>query len=98
MEVEMAHLLIKHKVKDYPSWKKVFDGFIETRRAGGEKSFQIMHPQNDANNLLGIFEWDTLENAQKFANSSELKEVMGNAGVIDQPEVYFLEEYAAGKV
>ena len=94
----MAHLLIKHKVKDYPSWKKVFDGFIETRKAGGEKSFQIMHPKNDANNLLGIFEWDTLENAQKFANSSELKEVMGNAGVIDQPEVYFLEEYAAGKV
>jgi len=94
----MAHLLIKHKVKDYSSWKKVFDGFIETRRAGGERSYKIMHPQNDANNLLGIFEWDTLENAKKFANSSELKDTMGNAGVIEQPEVYFLEEYTAGKV
>ena len=94
----MAHLFIKHKVKDYPAWKNVFDGFIETRRASGEKSYQIMHPQNDANNLLGIFEWDSLENAKKFDNSSELKEVMGNAGVIEQPEVYFLEEYTAGKV
>ena len=94
----MAHLLIRHKVKDYPAWKKVFDGFIETRRAGGEKSYQIMHPQNDANNLLGIFEWDNLENAKKFANSSELKEAMGNAGVLEKPEVYFLEEYSAGKL
>ena len=57
-----------------------------------------MHPQNDANNLLGIFEWDNLENAKKFANSSELKEAMGNAGVIEKPEVYFLEEYSAGKL
>jgi len=98
MEVEMAHLFIKHKVKDYPVWKKVFDGFIDTRKAGGEKNYRIFHPENDANNLLGIFEWTNIENAKKFANSSELKEAMGNAGVIEQPEVYFLEEYTAGKV
>ena len=94
----MAHLFIKHKVKDYPSWKKVFDGFIETRRVGGEKSYQILHPENDGNNLLAIFEWDNLANAKKFAGSSELKEAMSNAGVIGQPEVYFLEEYPNGKV
>jgi heme-degrading monooxygenase HmoA len=98
MEVIMAHLIIKHKVKDYPSWKKVFDGFIETRRNGGEKSYQILHPENDGNDLLAIFEWDNLENAKKFANSSELKEAMGNAGVLEKPEVYFLEEYSAGKL
>jgi heme-degrading monooxygenase HmoA len=94
----MAHLIIKHKVKDYNVWKKVFDGFIDTRKAGGEKSYQILHPENEADNLLAIFEWDNLENARKFTSSSELKEVMGSAGVVEQPEVYFLEEYAAGKV
>jgi hypothetical protein len=94
----MAQLLIKHKVKDYPSWKKVFDGFIETRRASGEKSYKIMHPENDGNDLLAIFEWDNLENAKKFVGSSELKQSMSNAGVIGQPEVYFLEEYTNGKV
>ncbi len=93
----MAHLLIKHKVKDYNVWKKVFDGFINTRKAAGEKSYHILHPESEADNLLAIFEWDNLENARKFTNSSELKEVMGSAGVIGQPEVYFLEEYGAGK-
>jgi len=94
----MAHLFIKHKVKDYTAWKKVFDGFIETRKAGGEKSYQILHPDNDPNNLLAIFEWDSLENARRFTGSSELKNAMSNAGVIEQPEVYFLEEHAVGTV
>jgi hypothetical protein len=84
----MTQLLIKHKVKDYPSWKKVFDGFIETRRASGEKSYKIMHPENDGNDLLAIFEWDNLENAKKFVGSSELKQTMSNAGVIGQPTGY----------
>jgi hypothetical protein len=94
----MAHLFIKHKVKDYPAWKKVFDGFIENRKAGGEKSYQILHPDNDPNNLLAIFEWDSLENARQFAGSSGLKNAMSNAGVIEQPEIYFLEEHAVGTV
>ena len=94
----MTRLLIKHKVQDYPSWKKVFDGFKETRRAGGEKSYQILHPENEGNNLLAFFEWDSINNAKKFVNSPELQEAMHNAGVVGQPEVYFLEEYANGTV
>ncbi len=94
----MAHLLIKHKVKDYPVWKKVFDGFIDTRRASGEKTYQILHTDDDSNKLVSFFEWDSLENAKKFTGSSELKEAMGKAGVVEKPEIYFLEEYAAGKV
>jgi hypothetical protein len=94
----MAHLFVRHKVKDYPAWKKVFDGFIGTRRSGGEKNYQIFHPDNEANNVLALFEWDNIENAKKFAHSSELKEAMGNAGVVEQPEIYFLEEYSQGKV
>jgi heme-degrading monooxygenase HmoA len=94
----MAHLLIKHKVKDYPQWKKVFDEFKGTRKAGGEKSYEIFHPEDDPKNVLAIFEWDTLANAKKFVGSSELKQAMSNAGVEEKPEVYYLERYAEGKV
>lgn len=94
----MAHLLIRHKVKDYPAWKKIFDGFIDTRRASGEKSYQLFHPDDDPNNLVAFFEWDTLDNAKKFVSGKELKEAMGNAGVVERPEVYFLEKYTNGKV
>ena len=94
----MANLFIRHKVKDYTAWKATFDGFIETRRAGGEKSHQIFHPDDDPNNLLLLFEWDSLANARAFMTNPELKEAMGEAGVIEAPEAYFLEEYERGKV
>jgi len=94
----MAHLLIRHKVKDYSTWKAAFDSFIETRRAGGEQSWQILHPDDDPNNLVVLFEWDSLDNARSFMANPELKKAMGEGGVIEQPEAYFLEEYDRGTV
>ncbi|UCH66248.1 MAG: hypothetical protein JSW63_03710 [Ignavibacterium sp.] len=92
----MAHLFIKHKVADYTAWKKTFDEFVETRRAGGEKSFQILHPENEPNNLYLMFEWDSIANAQKFLDSSELKNAMQEAGVTEEPQISFLNEYDKG--
>ena len=59
----MAHVFVKHKVADFSTWKEIFDAFVETRHAGGEKSFQILHPDNDPNYLFLMFEWDSLQNA-----------------------------------
>ena len=92
----MTYLFIRHKVKNYGSWKSAFDRFIETRRSGGEKSYQIFHPSDDINNLYLIFEWNNLENAKKFIESPQLKEAMQKAGVIEAPEIHFLEEVAHG--
>jgi antibiotic biosynthesis monooxygenase (ABM) superfamily enzyme len=92
----MAHLFVKHKVADYNTWKATFDAFVETRRAGGEKSFQILHPDNEPNNLLLMFEYDNLENARSFMNSEELKNAMQKAGVIEEPQINFLNELDKG--
>ncbi|MDH3492947.1 MAG: antibiotic biosynthesis monooxygenase [Acidobacteriota bacterium] len=93
----MANMLIRHRVDDYDAWKKVFDEFIDTRRAAGEKSWRIWRTDDDANNLVLLFGWDTIENAKAFFASAELKATMENAGVAEPPEVYFLEEVNRGK-
>jgi hypothetical protein len=92
----VAHLLIRHKVKDYAAWKATFDEFIETRRAGGEKSWQIWHPQDDPSNLVVLFEWDSIGNARAFLANPDLKGAMEAGGVVEPPEAYFLEEYDRG--
>ena len=94
----MAHLLVRHKVKDYTAWKAVFDAFIETRRASGEKSWQIWHPDDDPNNLLLLFEWDSLDNARTFMANPVLKGAMEEGGVIEPPDAYYLEDYDRGTV
>jgi L-rhamnose mutarotase len=92
----MYYIISRHKVNDYQAWKKVFDNALSFRKAGGEKSYQIFQAENDKNNLFMIFEWDSLKNARKFFESSDLQKAMQQAGVLEKPDVYFLEELDRG--
>ena len=94
----MAHLFIRHQTKDYTVWKATFDGLAEIRRAGGEKTCRIFHPYDDPNNLVLFFEWDNLANARAFMANPDLKETIGEGGVSETSEAYFLEEYEQGDV
>jgi len=94
----MTVLRVKHRVRDYDSWKTAFDNFSETRRKGGEKSYRICHFENEPNNLDLTFEWDSEEKARSFFKSTELKETMEKAGVTEAPEIFFLTEVDKGKL
>jgi heme-degrading monooxygenase HmoA len=62
------------------------------RKRSGSKGGWILRNADDSNELVILFEWDSLENARRFANADDLREAMQQAGVADQPDVYFLEE------
>ena len=47
---------------------------------------------SDPNSLTLVFEWDSLDNARKYAQSPELKAAMEKAGVVGPPEIFFLNE------
>jgi len=53
----MVHVFIRHKVKDYGAWRRVFDGFAAERRAGGETAFKLASVSGEPNNLCLFFEW-----------------------------------------
>lgn len=88
----MASILIQHKVEDFVAWKKVFDSNAGLRTSFGEISVQIYQNSSDPNELTVINKWDSLANAQKFAQSPDLKAAMEKAGVIGHPEIFFLNE------
>lgn len=88
----MPYMLIRHKVKDYAKWKPVYDEHNATRKEAGSKGGRIFRKANDPDELIILFEWDSLDNAKKFAKSDDLKKRMQEAGVSDQPDIYFLEE------
>ena len=62
------------------------------RQSKGETSFKLYRVEGEPNNMLGIFEWDSLENAKAFFELAELKEKMKESGVVEEPEIYFLNE------
>ena len=88
----MAYLLIRHKVADYKKWKAVFDDASALRQTGGEKGGQILHLEGDPNNLLMLFEWESLEKGHQYVQSEDLRKAMQEAGVVEQPEILFLNE------
>ena len=94
----MTFVSVKHKVRDYKAWKSVFDNFGETRKSAGEKSFQICHEEDNPNDLNLMFEWDNDENARSFMTSSELKNTMQKAGVLEHPQIHFLKEVDSGEL
>lgn len=87
----MAITVVRHKVADYDAWKKVFDGFLEKRKAAGEQSFELMKTENE-NEIVGVFKFDSVENAKKFFDSDEIKAAMKEAGVTDEPSIYIGEK------
>jgi heme-degrading monooxygenase HmoA len=89
-------MLVRHSVKDYDTWKSVFDSVSDLRKRNGEKSYQILRQENGSKELVALFEWDSLDNARKYAASAELKEAMQRAGVTGKPEILFLEEASRG--
>ena len=88
----MASILVQFKVKDFAEWKNVFDSGADLRANNGELSNQIYRDASDPTSLTVINNWDSLENAQKFAQSPDLKAAMDRAGVTGPPSINFLNE------
>jgi heme-degrading monooxygenase HmoA len=88
----MSYPLIRLNVKDYAAWRTVFDEYASTRRTSGSHGGQLFRSAADPNEVLVLWEWDSLEAARAFFQSADLRETMQKAGVQGKPEVLFLEE------
>ena len=86
----MAHLLVRQKVEDYAKWKAAFDADAAVRAPNGSKGGHIFQSASDPNEVFILLQWDTMENLREFTQSAELKARMQRAGVVGQPEIYFL--------
>ena len=92
----MAFVVVRHRVNDYAAWKQAFTEAKGMRKAAGEEYYQIFQQEDDPNHVVGLFRWDSSENARKFFTSTELVDAMWQAGVADTPDIYHLEEVAQG--
>ena len=88
----MPYILVRHTVQDYAKWKTVYDEHGATRRANGSRGAQLFRSADNPNEMVILMEWDDLQKARQFAGSADLRQAMESAGVVDRPDVSFLEE------
>ena len=91
----MPHVLIIHEVADYPAWKQVFDQAAGIRKEAGERSFQVLRYENDANKIVHFSKWTSLADAKAFFESARLVKIREEAGV-KAPEFIYLEGIETG--
>jgi hypothetical protein len=86
----MGLLIVRHKVKDYATWKKAFNGHAKAQKEAGLTNPRLFRSADDHNEVVILL--DMKNAAKKFASSADLKSTMKSAGVVDQPTIHFLEE------
>ena len=91
----MVHILVRHKVADYSRWKEIFDSHLTTRKHAGETGCRLFHNVEDPREIVLLLDWESIEEARKFMNSSELRQRMQEAGVQGTPEIQYLEDARA---
>jgi hypothetical protein len=86
----MPYLLVRHKVADFAKWKPAYDAHLGARQKAGLKEAHLLRNTENPNEVVLLFEAKDIQKAKEFAGSSDLREVMQNAGVIDKPDIYTL--------
>jgi hypothetical protein len=85
----MTTLFVRHQVADYSKWRQVYDGIAPTQQAMGVQDQAVYRAIDNPNDITVRHEFATLQAAQAWAGSPELRSAMHDAGVEGAPTVWF---------
>jgi hypothetical protein len=85
------YVLVRHKVRDFSEWKPIYDAHHSTREEAGLRELYMMRSADDPNEVILLMEAADLDRAKAFGASADLREAMQRAGVLDQPNIYYLK-------
>jgi hypothetical protein len=87
----MITLVVHHRVRDYDTWKPVFDEHEGVRISHGEAEHRIYRMLGDRNSVAIHNDFPTVEAARGFMADPSLREAMERGGVEGEPGTGFLE-------
>ncbi len=85
--MSQATLMVRHRVEDYAAWRSVYDSLDGVRKEHGCTGAEVLVDPADKQDVHVLHQFPTLEQAQAFAGSNDLREGMGRAGVKGAPRI-----------
>lgn len=85
----MTRMFARHRVADYGAWREVYDGFDEERRGMGMTDHAVFRSIADPHDVTVWHDFSSREDAESFASSTRLRDLMQRAGVQGTPDVWF---------
>jgi hypothetical protein len=93
--VPMVKVIVQHHVVDYDRWYPVYTDHERVRRQHGGTGHSITRDVADANNLVIVNDFATLEGARAFSQDPSLPAAMERGGVDAPPQVWIADEAEA---
>ena len=84
------YMVVRHKVRNFSEWKAGYDAHLPKRVEAGLTEKHLLRGADDPNEVILLFEARDLNRARGFAETADLRETMQKFGVIDKPDIYFL--------
>ena len=89
--------LVRHRVADFDTWRKVYDGFAPIQAEHGVHAHQVLRSIENPNDVTVEHTFDSPEAAREFFARPELKEAMSKAGVnADSVDISYFDEVESG--
>ncbi len=88
----MISVIVQHEVRDYDTWKPVFDEHGTVRKQHGATSHEIYRSLDNPNEVMIVNHFESREQGEAFVSDPSLPEAMQRGGVIGQPRVTFVGE------
>lgn len=86
------YLLVRHKVSDFAEWKRGYDAHLPKRVEAGLTEKYLLRGAHDPTEVILLFAAQDVNRAKAFAESADLRETMQKVGVVDKPDIYFLND------
>lgn len=86
----MGYLLVRHKVREFHEWKRVFEAHKDAQRDAGLRIEKVMRNLYEPNEVFLFFEVTDLAKARGFIASPEVSNAQAQGGVTDKPDIYFM--------
>jgi hypothetical protein len=83
-------LVVHHRVRDFATWRPVFDEHETVRRQHGEVEHRLLQIYDDPNYVVVHNDFPTEAEARAFMADPSLPEAMERAGVEGEPGLGFL--------
>jgi hypothetical protein len=82
-------MFVRHRVADYTAWREVYDRFDEERPGFGVTGHAVFQALDDPNDVTVWHDFASRDTADAFVSSRRLRDVMEEAGVQAQPDIWF---------
>ena len=87
-----TRVLVKHKIKDWDAWKKVFDADKPNRTNAGLTDRALGYEAGDNHMVSMVFLVSDMKKADDFSKSEALKKKMEEAGVEGPPTFFYYNQ------